>query len=142
MILNRTIDIDIPLHSINNHWRSSANLMSLCYAISVYFRRRSTSDGKRAQVMFVCMYVCMYVCMFFKDISRSRALSESHCRMLHCQSNAHCFNLTVLLLTPLSLSTHCKKIFTHFIVILANLTNQMRINFTLKHAYPENACQF
>ena len=23
------------------------------------------------------MYVCLYVCMFFKDISRSRALSES-----------------------------------------------------------------
>ena len=23
--------------------------------------RRPISDGKRAQVMFVCMYVCMYV---------------------------------------------------------------------------------
>ena len=37
--------------------------------------------------------------------------------------------------------THCKKIFTRFIVILANLTNQMRVNFTLKHTYPENACE-
>ena len=38
---------------------------------------------------------------------------------------------------------HCiKYLGTHFIVILANLTNQMRVNLTLKHAYPENACQF
>ena len=29
-----------------------------------------------------------------------------------------------------------KKIFTRFIVILTNFTNQMRVNFTLKHAYP------
>ena len=25
--------------------------------------------------------------------------------------------------------------------MLANLTNQMRVTFTLKHAYPENACE-
>ena len=39
------------------------------------------------------------------------------------------------------IDVHCKKIFTHLIVILANFTNQMRVNFTLKYAYPENACE-
>ena len=39
-------------------------------------------------------------------------------------------------------STFTVNIFTYtFLIILANLTNQMRVNFTLKDTYPENASE-
>ena len=55
-----------------------------------------TSDGKRAQFMFVCLYACMYVCMYvcFSRISHDHgALSESKvvscCRPVNSTLHRH-----------------------------------------------------
>ena len=43
----------------------NSELVRIHLTIFYYDGRRSpTSDGKRAQVMYVCMYVHMYVCMY------------------------------------------------------------------------------
>ena len=57
---------------------------SVCIIIHTEAERRRREAGVQQAIenglrscLYECVYVCLFVCMFFKDITRSRALSDS-----------------------------------------------------------------